>query len=101
MVDRIKTLVKSLFQFVKSCKFFTRKIDSTERIAIDLNPRYDPPIYIFNKFGVMEHISDQCDNNTCTCKDRCQVDDMIFYESALLDDYKQKMRESQKRDSGA
>ena len=64
-------------------------------------PKYDPPIYVHNKFGVIEHISDQCDNNTCTCKDRCQVDDMIFYESALLDDYKQKMRESQKRDSGA
>jgi hypothetical protein len=58
-------------------------------------PKYDPPIYVHNKFGVIEHISDQCDNNTCTCKDRCQVDDMIFYESALLDDYKRNMREKQ------
>mgnify|MGYP007102857411 CR=1 FL=1 len=98
---KIKSLARSLFQFVKSCKFFTRKIDSTERMTIENKPSYDPPIYIFNKFGVIEHISDQCDNKTCTCKDRCQVDDMIFYESALLDDYKQKMRQSQKRDNGA
>lgn len=101
MVGSIKSLVKSLFQFVKRSTVLNRKINSPERMTIEIKPSYDPPIYIFNKFGVIEHISDQCDNNTCTCKDRCQVDDMIFYESALLDDYKQKMRQSQKRDNGA
>ena len=93
MVDRIKTLVKSIFQFFKRGTFFTRKIDSTERIALEKEPNYDPPLYVYNTHGVIEFLSDQCDNKTCICKDRCQVDDLIFYESALLDDYKQKMRE--------
>ena len=101
MVDSIKSLVKSLFHFIKSCKCFKRKIDSTERISLENEPSYDPPLYVYNVHGVIEFLSDQCDNKTCTCKDRCQVDDLIFYESALLDDYKQKMRESQKRDNGA
>jgi len=58
--------------------------------------QYNPPIYVHNKFGVIEHISDQCDNQSCTCTDGCHVDDLIFYESMLLDDYKRKMREHQK-----
>jgi hypothetical protein len=101
MVDSIKTLVKSLFQFIKNCNFFARKIDSSKRNTTEIEPHFDPPIYVYNKFGVIEHISDQCDNRTCTCKENCQVDDMIFYESMLLDEYKRKMRESQKRDNGA
>ncbi len=98
---RLKPLLKFIFQCIKSCKCLTRKIDSTERIALEKEPNYDPPLYVYNTHGVIEFLSDQCDNKTCICKDRCQVDDLIFYESALLDDYKQKMRESQKRDNGA
>lgn len=97
MFMRLKPFFKYPFRCIKSSKFLTRKIDSTDRITQENEPRYDPPIYVFNKFGVIEHISDQCDNHTCTCKDRCQVDDMIFYESMLLDEYKRKMRESQKK----
>lgn len=101
MFIRLKTFLKYPFRSIMSCNFSARKTDSSKRITIENEPQYDPPIYVFNKFGVIEHISDQCDNHTCTCKDRCQVDDMIFYESMLLDEYKRKMRESQKRDNGA
>ena len=94
----IKFLVKSIFKIIKSCKFFARKIDASSRNTMESETHYNPPIYVFNKFGVIEHISDQCDNNTCTCKDRCQVDDMVFYESVLLDVYKRKMCESQEKE---
>lgn len=95
MVIRKKSLFKSLFRFIKSCKFFNRKIGSTKRMIIAQEPNYDPPLYVYNKNGVIEFLSDQCEKNTCTCTDRCQVDIMIFYQSALLDDYKRKMREKQ------
>ena len=101
MIIRLKSIFKHPFQFIKNCNFFARKNDTSKRNTTEIEPHFDPPIYVYNKFGVIEHISDQCDNHTCTCKDRCQVDDMIFYESMLLDEYKRKMRESQKRDNGA
>jgi hypothetical protein len=78
--------------------FFYKSINTC---AMENEPKYDPPIYVHNKFGVIEHISDQCEKDTCTCKDSCKVDDMIFYESMLLEDYKRKMREKQKSDNGA
>lgn len=67
---------------------------------MEQNLKYDPPIFDYNKFGEIEHISDQCEKNTCTCQDSCLVDDMIFYESMLLDDYKRKMREQEAAKKG-
>jgi len=98
---RLKPLLKFLFQHIKRCNFVARRTESSKRIPIEKEPNYDPPLYVYNTHGVIEFLSDQCDNKTCTCKDRCQVDDLIFYESALLEDYKQKMRERQNRDNGA
>lgn len=39
----------------------------------------------------IENLWDACPN-TCGCDEGCALDDQLFYESALLDDYKRKMR---------
>ncbi len=98
---RLKPLLKFLFQGFKRFKVVAPGTESSKRIPIEKEANYDPPLYVYNTHGVIEFLSDQCNNSTCTCKDRCQLDDLIFRESALLDEYKRKMREQQKRDNGA
>jgi hypothetical protein len=93
--------LKFLFQWFKRLNVVAPRTESTKRIPIEKEPNYDPPLYVYNTHGVIEFLSDQCDNNTCTCRGSCQLDDLIFRESALLDEYKRKMREKQKRDNGA
>ena len=47
--------------------------------------------------GSFEELWDACPNS-CGCEQGCALDDRIFFESALLDVYREKMR-SEKREA--
>lgn len=55
----------------------------------------DPPLVVKNKFGIVEHMDDQCVNQTCLCGDGCFIDDLIFGNQAMMDTYNRKRKEKE------
>ncbi len=56
----------------------------------------DPPLIVKNKFGIVEHMDDQCVNQTCLCGDGCFIDDLVFGNQAMIDTYNRKRKEKEK-----
>ncbi len=56
----------------------------------------DPPLIVKNKFGIVEHMDDQCVNRTCLCGDGCFIDDLVFGNQAMVDTYNRKRMEKEK-----
>mgnify|MGYP001198545993 CR=1 FL=1 len=56
----------------------------------------DPPLIVKNKFGIVEHMDDQCVNKTCLCGDGCFIDDLVFGNQAMFDTYNRKRKEREK-----
>lgn len=56
----------------------------------------DPPLIVKNKFGIVEHMDDQCVNKTCLCGDGCFIDDLVFGNQVMVDTYNRKRREKEK-----
>lgn len=56
----------------------------------------DPPLIVKNKFGIVEHMDDQCVNRTCLCGDGCFIDDLVFSNQAMVDTYNRKRKEKEK-----
>jgi hypothetical protein len=55
----------------------------------------DPPLIVKNKFGIVEHMDDQCLNQTCLCGDGCFIDDLVFGNQAMIDSYNRKRKEKE------
>jgi hypothetical protein len=55
----------------------------------------DPPLVVKNKFGIVEHMDDQCVNRTCLCGDGCFIDDLVFGNQAMIDTYNRKRKEKE------
>lgn len=83
--------------------FFGRKnpapVELVETIVEELPTELlleDPPLIVKNKFGIVEHMDDQCTNRTCLCGDGCFIDDLVFGNQAMVDTYNRKRKEKEK-----
>ena len=48
--------------------------------------------YTKNKFGVIQHIYDQCKEKTCLCSEGCRHDDLFFKNQYLYLAYKKNLK---------
>lgn len=82
--------------------FFGRKnhqtVEQVFPIVEEIKPielEEDPPLVVKNKFGIVEHMDDQCTNRTCLCGDGCFIDDLVFGHHAMMDSYNRKRKEKE------